>query len=127
MGFRGSRVQIPPSRLLQHQQLAAIDWPRIRPTRRTFRRTFSQGRSARLTRETQVRHRRDVQLQTFISEDDLKTFDGWLKYQGFDAATLTPEDLTSWRAAFEEMQKLKAAGGPKVGLMKLPPLVRGEY
>ena len=26
----------------------------------------------------------------FTSEDDLSTFEGWLKYQGIDAATVTP-------------------------------------
>jgi hypothetical protein len=30
-------------------------------------------------------------VQEFISEDDLKTFEGWMKYQGVDAAT-APED-----------------------------------
>ena len=31
-------------------------------------------------------------MQEFIREDDLKTFEGWLRYQGIDAAT-TPEEL----------------------------------
>jgi len=50
-------------------------------------------------------------VQAFTSEDDLKTFEGWLKYQGFDPATLAPEDLASWRAAFDETRELKAVGG----------------
>jgi hypothetical protein len=29
----------------------------------------------------------------FISEDETKTFEGWLRYQGFDAAATTPDDL----------------------------------
>ena len=66
-------------------------------------------------------------MQDFISEDDLKTFEGWLRYQGFDAAKLTPEDLASWRAAFDETQELKAAAGPRVAVMKLRPLMPGEY
>ena len=32
-----------------------------------------------------------VHPRDFISEDDLSTFEGWLKYQGFDAAQLSPE------------------------------------
>jgi hypothetical protein len=27
------------------------------------------------------------------------TFEGWLRYQGFDAATASPHDLVMWRAA----------------------------
>ena len=33
-------------------------------------------------------------MQEFISEDDLATFEGWLRYQGFDAAMLAPDELT---------------------------------
>jgi hypothetical protein len=34
----------------------------------------------------------------FISEDDLRTFEGWLsKYQGYNPAALTPDELTMWR------------------------------
>ena len=36
-------------------------------------------------------------MSHFISEDDLKTFDGWLKYQGCDPATLEPNDLAEVR------------------------------
>ena len=36
-------------------------------------------------------------LQEFISEDDLKTFDGWLKYQGVDLETTKPDDLETWK------------------------------
>ena len=32
-------------------------------------------------------------MQEFISEDDLSTFEGWLKSQAIDAATATPEEL----------------------------------
>ena len=28
----------------------------------------------------------------FISEDDLNSFEGWLKYQAIDAATTPPEE-----------------------------------
>jgi hypothetical protein len=36
-------------------------------------------------------------MSHFISEDDLKTFDGWLKYQGCDPAMLEPDDLAAVR------------------------------
>jgi len=64
-------------------------------------------------------------MQEFISEDELKTFDGWMKYQAIDPATLTPEQLVTWRDAFEDGRK-RAAAAPKVGLMKLQP-VPGEH
>jgi hypothetical protein len=60
----------------------------------------------------------------FISEDDLKTFEGWLKYQAIDAATTAPEELARWRGIFEEARQ-RSAAQPKVGLMKLQP-VPGE-
>lgn len=64
-------------------------------------------------------------MDEFISEDDLKTFEGWLKYQGFEAATMTPEALANWRGIFDEAQR-QCAANPKVGLMKLKP-VPDEY
>ena len=41
-------------------------------------------------------------MQEFISEDDLKTFEGWLRYQAVDAATTAPEELERWRRYFDE-------------------------
>ena len=41
----------------------------------------------------------------FISEDEVNTFEGWLRYQGVDASTVTPGELTVWRGHFEEAQK----------------------
>src|SRR5437879_6440320 len=64
-------------------------------------------------------------MQEFISEESLKTFEGWLKYQAIDPTILTPEQLATWRQAFEDAQRRRAAS-PKVGLMKLQP-VPGEY
>ncbi len=58
-----------------------------------------------------------------ITEDDLNTFEGWLRFQGFDATTATPDELEMWRRVFDEGQKKAAL---KVGLMKLPPLIQGE-
>ena len=54
-------------------------------------------------------------MPEFISEDDLKTFGGWLRYQSIDAATTGPEDMETWRSVFDDIVQL-----PKVGLMKLP-------
>jgi hypothetical protein len=55
-------------------------------------------------------------MSQFISEDDLKTFEGWLKYQAIDPSALKPDELAPWRAIFDEISKSPA---PKVGLMKL--------
>jgi hypothetical protein len=60
-----------------------------------------------------------AQVSDFISEDDLNTFEGWLKYQAIDLATLTPDELKQWREVFEEGQKNK---DPKMGLMQLKAL-----
>jgi hypothetical protein len=64
-------------------------------------------------------------VQEFISEDDLKTFDGWLKYQGVEAATTAPEEMAVLQGLFDEARKHSSAK-PKVGLMKLEP-VPGEH
>ena len=59
-------------------------------------------------------------MRKFIGEDDLEFFEGWLRYQGFDATT-TPDDLTQWRAMFDEARQASLAS-PEVGLMKLARL-----
>jgi hypothetical protein len=64
-------------------------------------------------------------MQEFISEDDLQTFEGWLRYQTIDAATTTPEELARLRRVFEDARE-RSATRPKVGLMKLQP-VPGEH
>jgi hypothetical protein len=64
-------------------------------------------------------------VQDFISEDDLKTFEGWLRYQGFDAATAAPEELERWRHYFDEVSK-RCAATPNVGLMMFQS-VPGEF
>ena len=63
-------------------------------------------------------------MDDFISEDDLLTFEGWLKYQAADPAAMTPEQLTEWQGLFDELVERRKTG-PKVGLMKLQP-VPGE-
>jgi hypothetical protein len=62
----------------------------------------------------------------FISEDDLSTFEGWLRYQGIDAASAAPEELENWRSLFVEVRE-SAAAIPKVGRMKLRQLVPDEH
>ena len=64
-------------------------------------------------------------MREFISEDDLKTFEGWLRYQAVDAARTAPDELEMWRRAFDEARE-RCSASPKVGLMKLPP-VPGEH
>ena len=63
-------------------------------------------------------------MQEFVSEDDLKTFEGWLRYQGVDA-TSAPEELEMWQGLFNEARK-RSSGKPKVGLMRFQP-VPGEH
>jgi hypothetical protein len=64
--------------------------------------------------------------QDFIGEDDLDTFEGYLRYQSIDPTTTSLEVLEQIRAAFEEAQKATAAT-PKLGRMKLRDLRPGEY
>jgi len=64
-------------------------------------------------------------VQDFISEDDLQTLEGWLKYQEVDAPTTAPEELKKWQRLFEEARE-RSAACPEVGLMKLQT-VPGEH
>jgi hypothetical protein len=54
----------------------------------------------------------------------------WVAYRGhckcLFAATATPEELENWRSLFDEVRE-SAAAIPKVGLMKLRPLVPDEH
>ena len=59
-------------------------------------------------------------MQEFISEDDLITFEGWLKYQGVDTATAAPDELAMWRGLFDEGSE-RSLVTPKVGLIKIRP------
>jgi hypothetical protein len=59
-------------------------------------------------------------MTDFISEDDLDTFEGWLKgVQGIDPTTAAPDMLEQYQAMFDEISKSSRL---KVGLMKLSPL-----
>jgi hypothetical protein len=55
----------------------------------------------------------------FISKDDPRTFEGFLKYQAIDPAMLTQDELAMYRGYFEESVR-RRKNGPKVGLMNLP-------
>jgi len=55
----------------------------------------------------------------FISEEDLQTFEGWLRYQA--VSPTSSEELDQWRRVFEEARQ-RAASAPKLGLMKLQPI-----
>jgi len=57
-------------------------------------------------------------MDDFISDDDLLTFQGWLKYQAVDAAAGTRQELEMWRACFDEALRL-GESSPKVGRMEL--------
>ena len=44
-------------------------------------------------------------MSRFISEDDLKNFEGWLAYQGYDPEMLDSDDLAKWRELFGQISK----------------------
>ncbi len=56
-------------------------------------------------------------MDDFISEDELQTFEGFLRYQAVPA-TSTPQELEMWRGLFDEAMRRRESS-PKVGLMKL--------
>ena len=53
----------------------------------------------------------------FISEDDLETFDGFLRYHVIDPSVTSPDELQKWRELFDEARQ-RIAASPKVGRMK---------
>src|SRR5690349_11209175 len=65
-------------------------------------------------------------MADFIDEDDLLTFEEYLKYQAIDSVSCTPRELKEWHEIFEEAVRLRVTT-PKVGLMKLRRLTGGEY
>jgi hypothetical protein len=58
----------------------------------------------------------------FISEDDLNTLQGFLRYHAVDPATASPEHLAHFQKLFESRKT-----APKFGAMKLPPMEPGEH
>lgn len=65
-------------------------------------------------------------MPDFISENDLHTFERWLKYQAVDLTTLTAEELAMWRGTFDEA-KARATATPKIGVMKLEQAGKYRY
>jgi hypothetical protein len=65
-------------------------------------------------------------MDDFIGEDDVLTFEGFLKYQcpGVDSATMTPDELKLVQGWFAESTRLRETS-PKLGLMKFKS-VSGE-
>ena len=59
-------------------------------------------------------------MDDLISEEDLQTFEGFLKYQAVDPAKLTLDELAMWRDYFDEANRSRESSS-KVGLMKLRP------
>jgi hypothetical protein len=53
----------------------------------------------------------------FISEDDLNTFEGYLRFQAVDPLIATPDELALFRQFFDEA-KAASSATPKLGAMK---------
>jgi len=64
-------------------------------------------------------------MSDIFREDDLLTFEGWLRYQGIDAPTSSASELAAWHRMYDDV-RLRAGSTPKVGLMKLRP-IPGEH
>jgi hypothetical protein len=64
-------------------------------------------------------------VRDFVSEGDLDSFEGWIKYQGFDAPALSPSDLEMWKSMYLDVRR-RVANTPRVGQMKLRDSP-GEY
>ncbi|HWY16075.1 MAG TPA: hypothetical protein VNX86_13140 [Rhizomicrobium sp.] len=64
-------------------------------------------------------------MSSFISEEELDTFDGWLRYQGVEKSTLSAEQLEMWRGLFDEGKQASLAA-PKAR-MKLGQVPEREY
>ena len=60
-------------------------------------------------------------MSEFISEDDLNTFGGWLRYQAVDVPNTPPDQMAMFRRDFDAVRD-RSLGSPKIGLMKLRPI-----
>lgn len=60
-------------------------------------------------------------MSDFISNDDLNTFEGYLRYQAIDPATTTPEVLAQFREVFDEAMAKRFATPPMGQLFKPKP------
>jgi hypothetical protein len=67
-------------------------------------------------------HMPKLPQEDFISEDDLDTWPGFLRYHAIDPATASPDLLAHFQGLFETRKT-----SPKFGAMKLPPMQSGEY
>ena len=61
-----------------------------------------------------------------FTEDDVATFEGWLRYQALDLTAMSVEEISTWRTMFDEVLQARANRTP-AGRMKLPPLGAAEY
>jgi hypothetical protein len=61
----------------------------------------------------------------FISEDDLNTFEGYLRFQAVDPLTATSDDLAMFRQCFDEAMAAVSTT-PKLGAMKFKA-IPGEF
>lgn len=61
-----------------------------------------------------------------FTEDELKSFEGWARYQSFDTAKASPRELAALRGAFEDVMRVREARRP-MGRMKLHALRPGEF
>jgi len=77
--------------------------------------------AAELAKILEERWDRGTIVPEFISEDDLKTFEGWLRYQAGDMVAIPPDQLAMLRVAFDKGRE-RSLATPKVGLMKLQPI-----
>jgi hypothetical protein len=59
-----------------------------------------------------------------FTEDELNTFEGWLRYQAF--GTLSADHVSVLRGVFEGLMQQKASRRP-MGRMKLKPMGPGEF
>jgi hypothetical protein len=60
-------------------------------------------------------------VSEFISEDDLNTWEGFLRYQGVDPATAAPDVLAQFREAFDEAMAKRLTTSPMGEIFKPKP------
>jgi hypothetical protein len=59
----------------------------------------------------------DIASPEFISEDDLNTFEGYLRFQAVDPLTATSDELAMFRQCFDDAMAAVSTT-PKLGAMK---------
>jgi hypothetical protein len=102
----------------------------LRKRKRILRRAREQARLVDLGLMAKKRRRAGEQegkavLSDFISEDDLNTFEGYLRFQAVDPETATPNEVAMFRQFFDEATAARAAT-PKIGAMKFKA-IPGEF